>query len=200
MSSSAPTPPNVRRTGVVRSSRRETVAAVSNVPGVGWTNGELMNNNSMYPYSRAGRMAMYQTRRWIPLTTGWTRIGEGTTEFDARHSSSQSGEQVVCDEGEDPGDAVKALMAQLCQNFYQQGWATGTGGGVSIRILDKNNTWRVFVAPSGIQKEDMIADDNVRITFSNSILLDSTCISVGCGICGCRFRPRYSLSIILLAT
>ncbi|KAL8938307.1 MAG: hypothetical protein Q9216_003969 [Gyalolechia sp. 2 TL-2023] len=36
----------------------------------------------------------------------------------------------------------------LCQNFYTQGWVTGTGGGVSIKKGPL-----IFIAPSGVQKE-----------------------------------------------
>ncbi|KAJ7143596.1 Methylthioribulose-1-phosphate dehydratase [Mycena crocata] len=43
------------------------------------------------------------------------------------------------------------LIPELCRNFYQLGWVTGTGGGISIRIGDK-----VFIAPSGVQKERML--------------------------------------------
>lgn len=49
------------------------------------------------------------------------------------------------------GKTVKALVAQLCERFYYQGWATGTGGGVSIRVggPSEGRPYRVFVAPSG---------------------------------------------------
>ncbi|CCW62309.1 unnamed protein product [Phytomonas sp. EM1] len=40
------------------------------------------------------------------------------------------------------------LIPELCSNFYHLGWATGTGGGVSVRLGD-----RYYVAPSGVQKE-----------------------------------------------
>ncbi|KAJ2657166.1 Methylthioribulose-1-phosphate dehydratase [Coemansia sp. RSA 1200] len=40
------------------------------------------------------------------------------------------------------------LIPELCRQFYQLGWVTGTGGGISIR--DGNN---VYIAPSGVQKE-----------------------------------------------
>jgi ribulose-5-phosphate 4-epimerase/fuculose-1-phosphate aldolase len=49
------------------------------------------------------------------------------------------------------GRTVKALVAQLCERFYNMGWATGTGGGVSIRVggPSEGRDFRVFVAPSG---------------------------------------------------
>jgi methylthioribulose-1-phosphate dehydratase/2,3-diketo-5-methylthio-1-phosphopentane phosphatase len=188
---------------------------VSSIPGAGWTNGDNSHalSSSMYPYSRAGRMSIYQQRRWIPLTTGWTRIGQGTTEFDARHSSSQSGQQIA-DDGEDPGIAVKALMAQLCQNFYQQGWATGTGGGVSIRVPvaatattnngnspSTNTSWRVFVAPSGIQKEDMIADDIFEMDMDMNIVVPPATPNLRPSACTplwfCVYRHRPSAQCVI---
>ena len=45
-------------------------------------------------------------------------------------------------------DDPRALVAELCRQFYFLGWCTGTGGGMSIREGD-----RVYMAPSGVQKE-----------------------------------------------
>ncbi|KAF7298805.1 Methylthioribulose-1-phosphate dehydratase [Mycena indigotica] len=45
------------------------------------------------------------------------------------------------------------LIPELCRNFYQLGWVTGTGGGISIRI---GNT--VYIAPSGVQKERILPE------------------------------------------
>jgi len=38
--------------------------------------------------------------------------------------------------------------------MYSLGWATGTGGGMSIRLGDE-----IYVAPSGVQKERIKASD-----------------------------------------
>ncbi|KAJ9077239.1 Methylthioribulose-1-phosphate dehydratase [Entomophthora muscae] len=46
------------------------------------------------------------------------------------------------------------LIPELCRLFYKLGWVTGTGGGISIR--EDNN---VYIAPSGVQKERIKADD-----------------------------------------
>ncbi|KAI1161299.1 methylthioribulose-1-phosphate dehydratase [Nemania serpens] len=46
------------------------------------------------------------------------------------------------------------LIPSLCAKFWTLGWVTGTGGGCSIRDGDL-----VYVAPSGVQKELMKADD-----------------------------------------
>jgi methylthioribulose-1-phosphate dehydratase len=45
-------------------------------------------------------------------------------------------------------DDAKRIIVALCQRFYAQGWVSGTGGGISVRLGD-----RVFMAPSGVQKE-----------------------------------------------
>jgi methylthioribulose-1-phosphate dehydratase len=45
-------------------------------------------------------------------------------------------------------DEARAVIVALCRRFYELGWVSGTGGGVSIRLGE-----RVFMAPSGVQKE-----------------------------------------------
>jgi len=40
------------------------------------------------------------------------------------------------------------LIPALCKQFYDLGWVTGTGGGISIKHED-----RIYIAPSGVQKE-----------------------------------------------
>jgi methylthioribulose-1-phosphate dehydratase len=42
----------------------------------------------------------------------------------------------------------RELICELCRRFYDLGWASGTGGGISVRSGDK-----VYMAPSGVQKE-----------------------------------------------
>jgi len=46
------------------------------------------------------------------------------------------------------------VIADLCRQFYHQGWATGTGGGISVR-----ENGRVYMAPSGVQKERIAEED-----------------------------------------
>ncbi|KAF7305301.1 Methylthioribulose-1-phosphate dehydratase [Mycena chlorophos] len=45
------------------------------------------------------------------------------------------------------------LIPELCRNFYQLGWVTGTGGGITIR---QGNL--VYIAPSGVQKERILPE------------------------------------------
>ena len=142
----------------------------SEQPGSGWTNGDVPA--SMFPLTRNGKLELYShQRRWIGLNKGWTRIGEGATELDARHSSSQSSaKHTECLVEE--ATSVKSLISQLCEQFYRNGWATGTGGGVSIRVggPQEDRPYRVFVAPSGIQKEDMIGEDVFELDMDRNIV------------------------------
>jgi methylthioribulose 1-phosphate dehydratase/enolase-phosphatase E1 len=116
----------------------------------------------LYSVSQAGRRVVYGSqRRWIGLATGWTRLGAGATELDSRIATSQStGPDLFAENAEAQGQAARALMAQLCEKFYTLGWAPGTGAGVTLRLRSPTTKeWRVFVTPSGLQKEDMIGED-----------------------------------------
>ncbi|KAK9479968.1 class II aldolase/adducin N-terminal [Lipomyces japonicus] len=46
------------------------------------------------------------------------------------------------------------LICELCKLFYNNGWVTGTGGGISIRDGE-----RIYIAASGVQKERMVPEN-----------------------------------------
>ncbi|CAH1257449.1 APIP [Branchiostoma lanceolatum] len=46
------------------------------------------------------------------------------------------------------------LIPALLRQFYDLGWVTGTGGGISIKLGDE-----IYIAPSGVQKERIQPDD-----------------------------------------
>ena len=114
----------------------------------------------------------------INLSSTWSRIGAETTEFGrGDHCNSNSGTSLLStSDPNEEGRTVRALVAQLCEKFYDQGWATGTGGGVSIRIggptdnNDNHRPYRVFVAPSGVMKEDIIGDDIFELDMDMNIV------------------------------
>ncbi len=62
-------------------------------------------------------------------------------------------------------DEAKSLISEMCQNFYQQGWVSGTGGGMSIKVAD-----RIVMAPSGVQKERMVPEDMFVLNYSGEVL------------------------------
>jgi methylthioribulose-1-phosphate dehydratase len=49
---------------------------------------------------------------------------------------------------------VRRLLCELCRELHGLGWATGTGGGISIRGPEG-----LWVAPSGVLKERIAPDD-----------------------------------------
>lgn len=58
-----------------------------------------------------------------------------------------------------PGESLShsdpaELIVSLCRQFYALGWVSGTGGGISVREGD-----RIWIAPSGVQKERMTSAD-----------------------------------------
>jgi methylthioribulose-1-phosphate dehydratase len=56
---------------------------------------------------------------------------------------------------------IAQLICELCRQFYDLGWVSGTGGGISIRDAEG-----IHMAPSGVQKE--------RIAPADVFLLDAT--------------------------
>ncbi len=46
--------------------------------------------------------------------------------------------------------AIRERICALCRLFWQIGWASGTGGGISVRSGDT-----IFMAPSGVEKENI---------------------------------------------
>eukprot|EP00741_Cyanophora_paradoxa_P020971 tig00021319_g20245.t1 len=50
---------------------------------------------------------------------------------------------------------IRALIVEFCKQFYTLGWVSGTGGGISVR----SPSGRVYVAPSGVQKERISPED-----------------------------------------
>lgn len=42
---------------------------------------------------------------------------------------------------------AKELICELCAEYYKQGWVSGTGGGMSIKVADGSGT--IVMAPSG---------------------------------------------------
>jgi methylthioribulose-1-phosphate dehydratase len=49
---------------------------------------------------------------------------------------------------------IRERVCELCRHLYSLGWASGTGGGMSIREGDAD-----YMAPSGVQKERLSPED-----------------------------------------
>ena len=61
---------------------------------------------------------------------------------------------------------ARSRVCDLCRQLYQLGWASGTGGGFSLR-----QGQRIYVAPSGVPKES-IRPEEVFVTDLNGHVLD----------------------------
>ncbi len=59
---------------------------------------------------------------------------------------------------------VRELICELCRLFYAKGWASGTGGGISIRNGDK-----IFMAPSGVQKERIKPEEVFELDLEGNV-------------------------------
>ena len=59
----------------------------------------------------------------------------------------------------------RAILVELCQQFYGLGWVSGTGGGISLR-----HEGRVYLAPSGVQKERLRPQDLYVLDMQEQVL------------------------------
>ncbi len=85
---------------------------------------------------------------------------------------------------EDPRD----IICELCRQLYAQGWASGTGGGVSIRRAE-----RIYVAPSGVQKERLSPEDIFVLDAEGKVLAAPDDPSLAVSACAPLFLNAYRL-------
>jgi methylthioribulose-1-phosphate dehydratase len=82
----------------------------------------------------------------------------------------------------------RALIVELCKQFYTQGWVSGTGGGISIRQGDK-----VYLAPSGVQKERIAEEDLYELDATGNVLCAPSNPSLTPSACQPLFFNAYRL-------
>ncbi|KAK4484709.1 hypothetical protein RD792_007301 [Penstemon davidsonii] len=57
---------------------------------------------------------------------------------------------------------TKALISELCRQFYHLGWVSGTGGSITVKVHDDSvpkSEQLIVMSPSGVQKERMVEED-----------------------------------------
>ncbi|QQR91991.1 MAG: methylthioribulose 1-phosphate dehydratase [Myxococcales bacterium] len=87
------------------------------------------------------------------------------------------------------GDAnLKSLVSKLCRSFYQLGWVSGTGGGVSIRQGET-----IYMAPSGVQKEMLSEEDIFTLDAHGKILGSPKDKSLKLSACKPLFMHAFEL-------
>ncbi|MCB9638766.1 MAG: methylthioribulose 1-phosphate dehydratase [Myxococcales bacterium] len=83
---------------------------------------------------------------------------------------------------------ARALICELCHHFYQQGWASGTGGGFSVRSGE-----RIFMAPSGVQKERMMPEDIFVLNMDGEVIEPPQTPGLKVSACQPLFMHAYKL-------
>lgn len=82
----------------------------------------------------------------------------------------------------------KQTIVELCQLFYGQGWVSGTGGGISIR-----HEGRIHVAPSGVQKERLAAEDLFELDDAGEVVAKPRDDALTLSACTPLFMNAYTL-------
>ncbi|KAK4486945.1 hypothetical protein RD792_006260 [Penstemon davidsonii] len=70
---------------------------------------------------------------------------------------------------------TKALVSELCKQFYGLGWVLGTGGSVSVKVFDDKepkSDQLIVMSPSGVQKERMMPED-MYVLSSDGVVLST---------------------------
>lgn len=82
----------------------------------------------------------------------------------------------------------RALIVELCRQFYAHGWVSGTGGGISIRDGD-----RIYVAPSGVQKERLQPGDMFVVDLDGNVVEQPSSPGLRVSACTPLFLHAYRL-------
>lgn len=82
---------------------------------------------------------------------------------------------------------ARELITDLCRHFYDLGWASGTGGGMSIRSGE-----RIYMAPSGVQKE-RIKEDEIFVLNREGDILEEAKGNLKVSACKPLFLHAYQL-------
>ncbi len=85
-----------------------------------------------------------------------------------------------------PTPELRALVCELCRNLYALGWASGTGGGMSIRDGD-----RIYMAPSGVQKERLAPEDLFVLDLQGQVIEAPTDPSLKLSQCSPLFLNAF---------
>ena len=82
----------------------------------------------------------------------------------------------------------RQLIVDLCRQFYNLGWVSGTGGGISLR-----HEGTIYVAPSGVQKERLDASDLFALDANGRVLSAPANVALKPSACTPLFMNAYRL-------
>lgn len=75
-------------------------------------------------------------------------------------------------EGKQVSEA-RALVSELCKQFYTLGWVSGTGGSITVKVHDDSvlkSQQLIVMSPSGVQKERMLPEDIYVLSGGGKVL------------------------------
>lgn len=91
-------------------------------------------------------------------------------------------------------DDPRERIVELCKQFYAQGWVSGTGGGVSIRVRGEGEARdTVWMAPSGVQKERLEARDLFELDGESNVVRAPETPGAKLSACAPLFFNAYRL-------
>ncbi len=82
---------------------------------------------------------------------------------------------------------ARELICDLCRRFYDLGWASGTGGGISIRSGQK-----IYMAPSAVQKEHLNPEDIFVLDMKGNVI-ETPSAKLTVSACRPLFLHAYTL-------
>ncbi|MCS6913845.1 MAG: methylthioribulose 1-phosphate dehydratase [Myxococcales bacterium] len=82
--------------------------------------------------------------------------------------------------------ALRERVCELCRHLYALGWASGTGGGFSLRDGD-----RIYVAPSGVQKERLRPEQIFVVDLEGRLLSAGQGVGLRISACTPLFLHAY---------
>ncbi|KAK6154351.1 hypothetical protein DH2020_008599 [Rehmannia glutinosa] len=96
---------------------------------------------------------------------------------------------------------TKALISDLCRQFYHLGWVSGTGGSITIKVHDDSipkSQQLIVMSPSGVQKERMTEEDMYVLSSDGSVLSEPLAKPwphkpPKCSDCGPLFLKAYEM-------
>jgi methylthioribulose-1-phosphate dehydratase len=88
-----------------------------------------------------------------------------------------------------PNSSKKDIICYLLRQFYKLGWATGSGGGISIKESD-NSIW---IAPSGVHKEFVERDDLFQMDLEGNVITPPKNPKLRCSECTPLFLQAYRI-------
>ncbi|KAK3731129.1 hypothetical protein QZH41_006398 [Actinostola sp. cb2023] len=116
---------------------KEYLPAKSSCP-LSW----LLARDRANPLLKSGNHIMAETTMEVNLCPS-TNIGKASCSVHTENNNKNTEIEAVTH--------PRNLIPDLCRQFYDLGWVTGTGGGITIKYGDE-----IYIAPSGVQKERIL--------------------------------------------